>query len=136
MMIIKHFDSVILKEEVVSTDIALDIERKRYEQEEASRKEDLESADFIEISDCSDIDIDENDYNASIYRTDFQIYARPNTLAEGFTVPNTPISNSTNNIVFAIIPDRQSQSSESGILNSLAINALRKYPLQHMHTSN
>ena len=106
LMIMKHFDSIILEEEVVSTDVTLDIGRKRYEQEEASRKEDLKSADFIEISDCSDIDIDKNDYNASGYQNDSQIYTRPNTPAEGSTVPNTPISNFTDNMVFTVIPDR------------------------------
>ena len=96
----------------------------------------MESADFIEISDYSDINIDKNDYNASGYQNDSQIYTRPNTPAEGSTVPNTSISNSTDNMVFTVIPDWQSQSSESSILNSLAINTLHKHLLQHMHTSS
>src|SRR5437667_1480874 len=82
LMIMKHFDSVILEEEVVSTDVTLDIRRKHYEQEEVSRKEDLESADFIEISDCNNIDIDVNNYNAFSYQNDSQIYTRRNTPAE------------------------------------------------------
>ena len=57
-MIMKHFDSVILQEEVAVTDSDFEIERKQHQYEESNLKKDLELADEVEISNASDNELD------------------------------------------------------------------------------
>ena len=86
LMIMKHFDSVILQEEVAVTDSDFEMERKQRQHEESNLKKDLELANEVGISDGSD---DESDLDLTSNVDDQTIEACTSDV-DLPTEPNTP----------------------------------------------
>ena len=63
-MIMKHFDSIILQEDIAVIDSNFEMERKQYQHKESNLKKDLELANKVRISDTSndksDLDLTSN----------------------------------------------------------------------------